>query len=350
MNNKVKKMLPMASIFCTALVSSALHADSSMDTTTTTTYKEITPPAGLHIDGGAGFAISGDFLYWETRQDGLEFAYSGQSGNVPASATLAQGQVYYPGFSYQPGFKVALEADLGHDNWDLAAEYSWLIAKKQTNSVTQDFTTSTLYPTIITPGVTTALSETLTSASGVWGLHYNVVNLELGRNYFISENLTFRPHYGLSGAWFNQTYTVNYGFDSASLTPSALLQESYSQKFWGVGFRTGLDSGWHFDENWSIYGDFAAAVLWSSYKVSSSETDNFVSPAVYNYNTQSQTYGVQTVIDLEMGLRWSMVFDENSFGMMLQAGWDQQVWINHNQISSGNLNLQGLVVKARFDF
>lgn len=342
----------MAGIFCSTVLSTALHANSSMDsTTTTTTYKEITPPAGLHIDGGAGFAISGDFIYWETREDGLEFAYSGQAGYaVTPSATLPQGQAYYPGFSYQPGFKVALEADLGHDNWDLAAEYSWLIAKQQSNSVTQDYATTTLFPTILTQTVDAdAVNNPLTNASGVWGLHYNVVNLELGRDYFISENLTFRPHYGLSGAWLNQTYNVDYVFESqGSTTVTANLTEAYSQKFWGVGFRTGLDSGWHFDENWSIYGDFAAAVLWSSFKVASSEYDNLAD--AYNINTLSQTYGVQTVLDLEMGLRWSMVFDENSFGMMLQAGWDQQVWINHNQITSGNLNLQGLVVKARFDF
>jgi len=53
-----------------------------------------------------------------------------------------------------------------------------------------------------------------------------------------------------------------------------------------------------------------------------------------------------------MGLRWQMQYDDNKMGFLIQAGWDQQVWINHAQFTNqaSNLSLQGLDLKIRFDF
>jgi len=59
-----------------------------------------------------------------------------------------------------------------------------------------------------------------------------------------------------------------------------------------------------------------------------------------------------------MGLRGEWWFFENRYHFMIQAGWEEQLWINHNnfekvngvQANHGDLLLQGLTIKLRFDF
>jgi hypothetical protein len=361
MKGQLNKILPVAGLFCGSLVFSPVFADTdsdsdSMDSSkSTSSFSQITPPAGFAAASGIGFSIYADFIYWEARQANLEFVTSG----VDATGVSSQGQVYYPSFKYKPGFKVGLAADLGHDNWDLTADYTWLNGTGGKNSVSQAVADSNLDATneIV---ATLPDGAILYQADGNWGFHYNLINLDLGRNYYISEYLTLRPYFGLSGAWNNQSSLVHYTFaDTTANTTGDFLSQDYKQNYWGVGFSTGLNTCWCFDENWSIYGDFGVMNLWSRFKIQESETQydtasgvaDMTDPTV-TYNTEGVQYGIQNVIDLQMGIRWGMRFDNDNYGISFQAGWDQQVWINHAQYpsSASNLSIQGLDIRARFDF
>jgi hypothetical protein len=313
-------------------------------------FSQITPPAGFASESGVGLSLFADFIYWEAREANLDFATSGASGNI-----TSQGQTYYPSFGYQPGFKVGAAVTLGHDNWDLTADYTWLNTSGGKTSVSQDPATSTLTATNNLPF--SEEIESIAQADGSWGFVYNLANLTLGRDYYISEYLTLRPFFGLSGAWNHQNnrnhylYTLvgSYQFDSY------LAKQSY----WGVGFSSGLNTAWCFDKNWSIYGDFSVLNMWSKYTVKKSQITYNATGTTVDYDsgtvmfsTQGIQYGLQNVIDIQMGLRWQMQYDDNKMGFLIQAGWDQQVWINHAQFTNqaSNLSIQGLDLKIRFDF
>jgi hypothetical protein len=347
MNGKLTQNLQLAGLICGSLVVTPAFAEMNSDSSQTS-YSQITPPAGFAAAQGIGFSIYADFIYWQARVANLDFA---QSNVSDGGGVISQGSVYYPGFKYQPGFKVGLALDVGHDNWDLTAEYVRLSGNGSKNSVTVEAETSELVPTR-TIFDNDFASGLLSSADGNFGYQYNLVNLDLGRNYFISENLTLRPFFGLSGAWDKTSSLVHY--TTTDTTPVSLSQ-SYTQRYYGVGYRTGMNTAWCFDENFSIYGDLTLMNLWSRYKASAQETDvtDPLLPDV-NYNTQGVQYGLQYVVDIQMGIRWAMRFNDDTMGFGLQAGWDQQVWINHVQspvsTSASNLSIQGLDIRARFDF
>lgn len=361
MNGKLKNILPLAGLFCGSIVFAPAFADMDSNSSDTSaksgTYSQITPPAGFAAAPGVGFSIDADFIYWEARQANIDYAESGVAGT---NAVTSQGKVHYPGFKYQPGFKVGVAIDVGHDNWDITADYVWLNGSGNKHTVTLPYSTTTLTPTTtLYIGSTSLTGELLTEADSTWNLHYNVVDLDLGRNYYISQYLTLRPYFGLSGSWNNQSQLTHYTYSDSTNTTGDFISQFTKQHYWGVGFSTGMNTAWCFDENWSIYGDLCVMNLWSRYKVSSKETDYTTASGVVDYtsgtislNTAGVQYGIQNVIDLEMGIRWGMRFDDDTMGIMFQVGWDQQIWINHAQYgtSAGNLSLQGLDVKARFDF
>lgn len=324
-------------------------------------YREITPPAQPNVENGVGFSLFADYILWEARTTGLTYAYSGVANEVTTSVTTA-GKGFEPGFKYQSGFKVGANAELWHDNWDLEAQYIWLHANdKTTNAPTfTSAATTTLAPTWMGP----VQNEDLTKASGHWNLRFNVAQLNLGRNFLISENLSLRPYFGIKGGWDHQNNDVNYlfgGVRNALITAPVNVHQR--QSWWGVGFQTGANTGWWFDENWGIYANVDTALLWGRFDTST-QVKNTNSTAGYMQNTADIQYGIQSIFDVEMGIRWQMSFDDNTYAFLLQAGWEEQIWLNHTRFirvtgdqtpvasnsQTGDLSLQGFTIRARFYF
>lgn len=362
MNGKLNKILPLAGLFCGSLMFTSVFADtdsdSSSDSQATSTMKEITPPAGFAAEQGIGFSIYADFIYWEARANDLAFATTSLLSTT--TTTLQPGEVYYPSFNYKPGFKVGIAFDLGHDNWDLDANYTWLNGNAGKNSVSTGLGVIATQITPTLPIVGSSLETYLTQADGNWDFHHNLINLDLGRNYFISQFLTLRPYFGLSGAWSSQDSHVHYTYtsDTDPYPVEDFVTLYFSQSYWGVGFNTGLQTSWLFDENWSIYGNFGILNLWSKFSDSSKETDYDAVDGVIEatgtvtQNFSSTQYGIQNVLDLELGVRWATTFDDDTMGASIQMGWEQQVWFNncHLYDQTTNLSMQGLTARLRFDF
>ena len=368
MKNTWKKWLPLVAIVCGTAAFAGTNDNSNYDSSMmdssgnqkgkdgSKVYREITPAAQPTVDNGVGFSLFADYILWEARSTNLAYAYSGVS-NTEVTSITAGGKGYEPGFKYQSGFKVGASAELWHDNWDLEAQYIWLHANdKETNAPTATITTTTLVPT----WVTDPSNELLTAASGHWNLRYNVAELNLGRNFLISENLSLRPYYGIKGGWNHQANDVNYTFrDTSVFTVTSLLNVQQRQTWWGVGFQTGLDTGWWFDENWGIYANVDTSLLWGRYRVINKVYNT--ATRLYSQNFVDKQYGIQSVFDIEMGLRWQMSFDDNTYAFLIQAGWEQQIWLNHTRFTSvanglgssgqnGDLSLQGFTIRARFYF
>ena len=78
----------------------------------------------------------------------------------------------------------------------------------------------------------------------------------------------------------------------------------------------------------------------------------------------NSTRGDKAVTDLQLGLRWARMFDNDRWGLMLQAGWEHHMWFGQNQmlrftdnttqaafvVNQGDLSYQGWTLNVRFDF
>ncbi len=321
----------------------------------------ITTPSGFVSGNGLGGSIYADFLYLEASQSNLGFVKSGIANAIASPTT--QGQTTYPSFQYQPGFKIGIASQLGHDNWDIDFNYTWLNGTSLPNSVYASYDTSTLRagPTIYSPSLTDDFQ--LVQSDGIWYFIYNLSNLNIGRNYLISPNLTLHPHFGITTAWNHQAHSIHYLYENLDAvdTPAYFISEEIKQKFIGTGFNYGINVGWLLNTMWSFYGDFNLFNLFSKYDIDQKETQypytietevtDYLDPTV-NFNVSKLIYAIQNIIDIQIGVRWSMRFFDNKIGTTVQIGWDQQIWIDHGLYSHvpGNLSLQGLDFKFKFDF
>ena len=384
MQLKLRKLLPAFGLMCVSMFATAsanTYNNSQSDSMSSSqgskdmsgkgtyergTYREITPTAGPRVAHGADVFITADFIYWKAVQDGLDYAITGVLGNgallgglvtVPPGIT-EKGSVSNPGFSFEPGFKIGLGLNLGHDGWDLTSEYTWYHSN-QSNS------TSGVGITNAVPAVSQGLlafGDVKRNAS--WDLHFNVIDLELGRSFYVSQFLTLRPHAGLKATWQDQdsktTISPSEGFvigGQQQSQPNNPYVSTQDHDTWGIGTRIGLDTSWYFVKNWSIYADIAWTSMWTDYDVDRKDTLRLNDTDTVTFvNTNNSSYAVRFVGEFELGLRYEIWFYDDNYHFAIQAGWEQQVWVNYGNFIrlyndvSGDLNMHGLNLKLRFDF
>ncbi|NDD57633.1 MAG: hypothetical protein EBZ47_00050 [Chlamydiae bacterium] len=353
-------MLPKTSFYAAAAISviPSLYADSDVIqipegkiTSHTTVFGDITPSAGPRVIDGVGLYLTGDYLYWTAREDGLTYAVTGANLNNSSTSNTnilptSQGQQYQPDFRYKSGFKLGIGFDFGHDKWDMYLDYTWFNPHNSNSSVSriENQPMSNLIPVAYTNPY-----NLLDYAKAFWNLNFNVIDWNLGRNFYISKFLSLRPFFGLKGTWQKQKFHVLYNFNA---NPNiAINNTSY---FWGLGPMAGVNTAWHFRGFWSLFADLTLSSLWGAYYVGRKDTTT--SSNTTYYNTHQSFHKIRPVMEIATGLRKEEWFYNNRFHFSLQVGWEQQVWFNQNQFDfyqnarTGDLTLQGLTAKARFDF
>jgi hypothetical protein len=184
------------------------------------------------------------------------------------------------------------------------------------------------------------------------------VNLDLRRNVKLLDGFMVYPHLGAQGSWQTQKFVANYIVNSTTNAATVLgnNQVVSTQSFWGVGPRVGLDSSWQCCDHFGLFADSALAALWSQFTTHGKSYDTNVSGAYSNVLIADQVYQPSTltpVAQLQVGVQSDWTFSHQC-KLLLQAGWEGQVWFFSNQhstsIADTSLILQGLTVTARFDF
>ena len=104
----------------------------------------------------------------------------------------------------------------------------------------------------------------------------------------------------------------------------------------------------------------ALAATWGQFDVDRRNTfrDAAVGVDVTTLHIEYDRHAMTPILELGVGLRWEIWFYDDSYHFALDVGWEEQLWWDFNRIfhvfdpSSilGNLNFQGLTLKARFDF
>lgn len=318
----------------------------------------ITPGAGPCVSCGADVSITAEFIYWTARQDNMQAASiipNTQTQDAQPSRSVEKGYLVYPDWEMSPGFKVGLGMLFDCDGWDLYANYTWLRPRtKHTKTPSSDQTLN-----FFDSGIFDGSHDSITYQ---WDLDFNVVDLELGRNFFISQCLHLRPHFGFKGHWQEQDRTLTLPLSSDAVVAGDLIVDQ-NMSYWGVGLRAGLDSAWHFSRCFSLVGEAAASALWQYTDSCVTGSQPVQSTAVTGFAVSSLKgpyYNVRGVLELFFGLRWEDWFCCDEYHWSAEAGWEFQWWPEVNQFFYGNSNvieatggdlgLQGFTLKFRFDF
>jgi len=336
----------------------ASHQDSYPSSDTKQEMCPITPNAGPKTEWKADPFFTLDFIYWTPRQEGLAYALDGMDLGAFSITPNTSGHIYDPDWDFDPGFKVGTGVKMQHDGWDVYANYTWFHSSAN-DSVSGSRDTG-LFPTgpnalffLLNVFPTPPSTIAFVSAKQNWDLHFNVIDLEIGRDYHISHCLTLRPHIGFKGTWQDQDLRARYDMQDNNAFTVHKHQDS-----WGLGIRTGLDGCWYFARSLGLYGDFALSGLWSGCKNIRRDHRVLEDLSLINIlDTRDLTHTIKPVIEFGLGLRYQYFYHNDDFRFLLQGGWEEQIWLGHNHFidmaeygDKGNLSLQGLTLEARLDF
>lgn len=264
---------------------------------------------------GPYFSI--DWLFWETRQGGMQYAteYSG-----PLFGDMLQAQAVSLDFGWTAGWRVGAGYDSPFDNWDFRFDFSRICPKTKSHVVSD-----AIFPYLMYQGNINALATTVVhEASAKWEISFNTWDFEFGRKILTSDHFDFRPHIGLKGAWIDQKASVDYFGGPAA--PAGRYDIDLKNEFHGFGLRGGLDSTWRIGYGFSISGNLAGALLWGSFHVKQSQT-LLDQPSI---DLSDKFKDMKPMMEASLGLSWDRRYYCDRFLIGIDAALETQYWWGQN--------------------
>jgi hypothetical protein len=329
----------------------------------------VNPPGRPQVRNGADLFVDADLIYWNAHENGLNYAILNESSNP--THNLADAEVKNIHGKWNWGFRVGVGYNLPHDGWDL--RLNWLRFTDNAHKRVHTDGDEAVFPTNTHPADPVAQNTTSAKAHANWHLRLNQLDLDMGREFFVSKWLTLRPHFGLRSDWIRQELNSEYNNFSGHTIPNEVEAEK-EDRWWGIGLEGGLDTQWGLGGGWSIFGNLTAAIIYGFHHLEFEDED---SAATVNQSNGASSapngkfaevenhYRVShPILDLQMGLRWDNMFGDDSMHLGVQIGWEHHVYFSQNQFptfvddfnfgtfvaNQGDLTLQGWTFSARFDF
>ena len=215
---------------------------------------------------GTNFDTTFDITYWHMKTGGTEFVITNNAYDpgIPLPVLIVLhpgGDVKENDFGWDIGLKTGLGYKTPHDKWDVFARYTWLksndIKSLQKNA-----------PAVLI-GLRSFLPVLAKRAKSHVDTHYNNIDLELARSYFVSQHFSVRPHFDVKSTWLNIRQNISYTFSEAFLVALAGDYDekiSSSSKFWGIGPRAGIDGKLFIGDGFNLFGELAGSILYGRFK------------------------------------------------------------------------------------
>jgi len=336
--------------------------------------------ARTDVRGSWDVFASASFIYWQLSQDNMEVAFADTLSNAAYTTNnQINGNLVAMDFSYAPGFKLGLGVNFDHDDWNSFAEYTRIHSSHSASTNGETLATGAPAPLLPTWGHPYVIqTNAYNTASEKWNCHFDFIDLDLGRVYYVGTQLTFRPYFAARSAFITQNIHAQYVNSSFANNTGNFLEvpgvmDVYQRNHsWSIGPRVGVDTNWMVGCGIRFFGNANADVLYTKYRLQNKTT--FVATSgVAQVLTLGQNifhianerlFALRTHLDLELGLGWGSYFDNNNWHVDLSAAYGFQVFFDQNMFSGffnsqmpgkvlqphGNLYAQGLTATVRFDF
>ncbi len=308
------------------------------------------------------FWVDASFTYWTAYQEGLLLATSTATyTSVPVETAESQ-TLLFQDTKWEPGFKIGLGVNLGHDHWSALAEYTWFRSRTTTSAVAPEGPAESTAPRWRINNWELDSDSLATALSSVWRLHMDLLDVAMTRPYYQGTHLIVAPFGGVRAAWIRQNLNFQPTLPVATGT-NTNAEYHYKSHSWAVGPRGGMQGKWHLGWGFRVEGDAAAGIAFTRYtKVSgyadpSDDGERANSVGYTDYNT------LRFNNDMSVGLGWGDYFDCRNYHFDLLVSYDFQIFWNQNMMKpladlfdefvhtpAQNLYLQGLTVRAQFDF
>ncbi len=326
----------------------------------------VNPPGRPQVRDGADLFFTADWLIWQGHENGLGYAVKTKEVQSLETA-LYNSSTKNLHFDWDFGFRLGLGYNLPHDGWDLSAGWTWFHNNASGSAYPYSGVLFSANPFEPQEDEVTGGYESVTSNLSI---KLNMIDLDLGREFFVSKWMTLRPFMGLRTAWVRQHLNTD-SIGPLPLTGSNVTTDSINSSdksnYWGLGLRAGLGTQWGVGHGISFYGNAAASLLNGFFKTSNYDYSNYIDGTHNDSVTNTNSFRVGRVIaEFAMGLRWDTMFADDRAHFGIQAGWEQLMFFGQNQFqhfygtefanagsyfaNQGDLTFQGWTLAIRFDF
>ena len=296
---------------------------------------------------------NGDFIitvagfYWNAHQDGMEYAINNNvvnPGTTPSTANIQQlnnlvdAEYLTPNFKWDFGFKIGLGYCTTCDGWDFGVTWTWYRGKANGQIEAEPCDNQTLLPLW---SAFSNVNGSVVYACDIehnWRLRLNLIDLELGRNFWTSKYLAIRPHVGIRIAYIQQSFDLFHkGGSWASFTGQTPLNNDVDldNDFHGVGVRAGLNSEWNLGCGWAIYGNWAASIIYGRFSIDHDEENRqAIAPHLTTdiLETHDSFRASRAILDLALGIQWSSMVCDCKYGFTGMIGWEHHLFFDQNQL------------------
>lgn len=299
-------------------------------------------------------------FYWSAAQDGMEYAIDNQASfggqglvpptNLPAVLTInniTNAEYLSPDCTWDFGFKLGLGYNTTCDGWDFGILWTWYRNTSHTHDEAEFDDNHALMPIWSDFNDVFGTALFATDIETDWRLKLNLVDIELGREYWVSQLVTLRPFIGLRIATIDQKFDIEHkgGSWSAANTldpadnPRLTNDATFENDFKGIGPRAGLNSIFHLGCGWGIYGDLAASIVYGRFEIDEREDNHEAIPPFHKtriMDVGSDFRKSSPMLDLALGIQWGGLFCECQYGITVNLGWEQHIFFHQNQFWRNN--------------
>ncbi|MDN3506071.1 MAG: Lpg1974 family pore-forming outer membrane protein [Simkaniaceae bacterium] len=298
---------------------------------------------------GGDWVITASALYWTAHQDGMDFAIRNavrvpvvnpDPPEIDELNNLIDDDLEGPKGKWEYGFKLGLGYNTSCDGWDLDLVWTHFSPRSHTDvsaGVSDNQSLVTLWSAFAPAQGEVNFARDIEAN---WKVDLNFVDFELGRAYWTSKRMSLRPFIGLRFLSIKQDYDLEHkgGSWSPRIDPVQdpfTGEVSLNNDYRGVGLHSGIDSIWHFDCGWGLYGNLAANVVYGCFDISHKENIRLaVSPYTKTeiLDAKSHFRASRAIIDLALGIQWSALICDCQYGILARLGWESHLFLHQNQM------------------
>jgi hypothetical protein len=339
-------------------VLSGLYGDpTSFDPMTETVHYQSTAFNSPHLPS-SGLKTDLSFLYMKAYEDGLE--YADQTSGSFGATIVGNSKVLHPPFKWAPGCRALIGYQFGEcDTWDISLSWTYFHTHLHESHSSTDLAEADFPP--LWDSIFLGSSSSFASVN--WMLNLNMMNLILGKDFFLSRSFAVHPFVGLLTTWINQDYKTKYqgifyfidamGNQSDLSGPTSFGAKN---KNWGIGPQIGTDLFFHFSSNWGLFGKLSGALLWSEFDVAEVAvggrllTDGagnvILIPARINHENSFHT--ARFFADTSLGFFYEQMLNCNRSRIALQAGYECSFFLSQNEFFDTLLTSDSIDIGSGF--
>jgi hypothetical protein len=264
---------------------------------------------------GRGISVNADFLWWDTRGEGLSTA---DRPSLSANDFVSDVSNYPFDYEWKPGYRIELGyvTCLGGYEVDLFAKWTWF-RTNYSNTIAID-APATIGSTIRDPIIVIfALQNQDVLYNVSTSFLYERLDIGLMSNAFELGCFTFKPSAAVTFAYLQDAYTGDAERDGS---PARSTGDAKG-KFSGAGITIGANVVYPIKCNAFLYSNTELTGLWGEVKVDAVTTriDSIVIPVLVTERYKESFWAGRLIFEQEIGIGYST--SVKTFPVNAHLGW-----------------------------